>query len=161
MKAVFLAATLVAACTHPNTVNTASPQSPADESCAAIASDIELLRARFPQLVEYRTAAAMHRDCVIEYGWHIGRPTGRGGGWTAQVPDPERDGVWFYVGLYDPNGPEANDQINSQPIMPADWRIGARKVTLLVVEGADTHGIGAAVIEVLRRHGMRLGMLSP
>lgn len=142
-------AALVAACAHPTGV----PAHP-DESCGAIAADIEMLRARFPSLVEYRSGAAMRRDCVIEYGWHTHRPTGRGGGWTAEVPNPDHDGVWLYVGLYDPNGPDANDQINTQPMLP-DWRIGARKVTFLLREGADTHGLGEAVLEVLRHHGMR------
>ena len=148
MKSVVGLATLVAACTRP------SPAAPAhsDESCRTIAADLELLRPEFPALVELRASTAMKRDCVIEYGWHVGAPAGHGG-WSAQVPRPERDGVWFYVGLYDPHGAEANDQINTQPALPT-WWVGTRKVTFLISEGERARGIGDAILEVLRRHGM-------
>lgn len=154
MKLVLVLATL-AACTHPDTVSSppVAPAPSADESCAAIAAALESLRPRFPALVEFRASTAMKRDCVIEYRWHVGPPSGRGGGWTAAVPAPARDGAWFYVGLYDPHGPDANDQINTQPVLP-DWRIGTRKVTFLIREGEDTRGLGDAVLEVLRQHGM-------
>ena len=153
MKAVALAV-LLAACTHPSTPAPAQR----DESCAAIAADIELLRARFPALVEYRTGAAMKRDCAIEYGWHTHPPTGRGG-WSAAVPNPDRDGVWLYIGLFDPTSPEASDQINTQPVLP-DWHIGTRKVTFLILEGDAVRGLGDAIVDVLRHHGLREGSRS-
>lgn len=149
MKSVVVLAALVAACPHPGT----APSSDVDASCTAIAADVEALRPRFPALVEFRASSAMQRDCRIEYGFHTRHPTGRGGGWTAQVPAPDPDGVWLYIGLYDPHGPEANDQINTQPVLP-DWWVGSRKVTLLIQEGADTRGLGDAIVDVLHRHGM-------
>ena len=153
MKLVVTLATLVA-CARQD-MGTRNPVAPsqADSSCSAIAADLETLRPRFPALVEFRASTAMKRDCAIEYGWHTQRPSGRGGGWSAEVPSPDRDGVWLYVGLYDPHGPEANDQINAQPVLP-DWRIGTRRVTLLIREGDATRGLGDAIVEVLRHHGM-------
>jgi hypothetical protein len=140
-------ATCVAACGG----STAAPVSPdAPETCAAIAADIEALRPRFPALVEYRASAAQRSDCYISYGWHTS--PGHGAGWAGGVPNPDPDGVWFYIGIYDPAGPEAQSQINTQPVTP-DWRLGSRKVTFLVLEGES--GIGAAIHDVLSRHGLR------
>ena len=148
MKLVVLA-TCVAACGGP----TAPPASPdAAASCEAIATDIEGLRPRFPALVEYRASTAERRDCYISYGWHTHR--GSGAGWAGSVPNPDRDGVWFYIGIYDPAGPDAESQINTQPMTP-DRRLGSRKVMFLVLEGEAAPGVGAAILDVLSRHGMR------
>lgn len=133
----------VAACAG----STAAPRAP--DTCAAIAADIEGLRAQFPALVEYRGSTAQRRDCYISYGWHT--HPGHGAGWAGGVPNPDPDGVWFYIGIYDPASPEAQDQINTQPVTPS-WRLGSRKVTFLILEGQP--GLGAAILDVLSRHGM-------
>ncbi|MEO8554116.1 MAG: hypothetical protein ABI678_29275 [Kofleriaceae bacterium] len=128
-----------------------SPDAPT--ACASIAEDLETLRPQFPALREYRGSTAERRDCYISYGWHTHRSQG-GAGWAAGVPNPDPDGVWFYIGIYDPAGAEARSQINSQPMTP-DWRLGSRKVTFLVLEGEQASGLGAAILDVLSHHGMR------
>jgi hypothetical protein len=38
------------------------------------------------------------------------------------LPNPNPDGIWFHIGVWDPNDPaEANSQINTQPVMPPWW----------------------------------------
>jgi hypothetical protein len=146
MKALILGA---AACSAP-APTPITPTFPA--TCAAIAADLETLRPQFPALVEYRGDTAQKHACWIEYGWHTHRSTGTGG-WTSGVPNPDRDGVWFYIGIYDPNGPEASSQINTQPMTP-NWWLGDRKVMVLFLAGDDVHGLGEQVMVVLTKHGL-------
>ena len=120
-------------------------------TCRAIAADIEQLSPRFPQLASYRAASAQPRPCWIMYERHTHSPQ-QTGGWSAGVPAPDPDGVWFYIGLWDPTAPMV-DQINTQPVTP-NWWIGERRVTLLVKDGERTAPVGSALAAVLQRHGM-------
>ena len=141
----------MAACSSPPQPTPTTPVTfPA--TCAAIAADLETLRPQFPALVEYRADTAQQRPCWISYGWHTHRSTSTGG-WTAGVPNPDRDGVWFYIGIYDPKGPEASAQINTQPMTP-NWWIGDRKVMYLVLAGDGVHGLEERVMAVLTKHGL-------
>ncbi len=120
-------------------------------TCAAIADDIETLTRQYPQLREYR--AVDSKPCSISYGYHTHRAD-HAGGWSASVPNPDPDGVWFHIGVWDPKDPvESSSQINTQPVLPP-WWIGDRRVTFLILEGTQTKPIGDALITVLRRHGM-------
>lgn len=138
------------ACSSPAPTTPVAPTFPA--SCTAIAADLEALRPQFPALVEYRADTAQRRVCWIEYGWHTHKAA-QTGGWSAGVPSPDRDGVWFYIGIYDPNGPEASSQINTQPMTP-NWWVGDRKVMYLMLVGDDVHGLGDQVMAVLTKHGL-------
>ena len=69
------------------------------------------------------------------------------------MPSPDRDGVWFYIGIYDPAGPEASSQINTQPMTP-NWWLGDRKVMYLMLVGDDVHGLAEQVMAVLTKHGL-------
>jgi hypothetical protein len=119
-------------------------------TCKSIAGDIEKLTRQFPQLTSYR--AVDQHDCTIRYQHKTHKPTTRGG-WSAGVPQPDADGIWFYIGVYDPNGPEAQSQIHTQPVVP-NWWIGSRKVMFLILEGDKTTPAAGAIMKVLERHGL-------
>lgn len=132
----------------PRTTTAARPTFPA--TCNAIARDIEKLTKQYAQLANYR--AVDQRDCKISYGYRTHRPTTRGG-WSSAVPAPDPDGIWFYIGIYDPNGPDAMSQIHTQPVVP-NWWLGARKVMFLIREGDRTTKAAGAIMKVLEKHGL-------
>jgi hypothetical protein len=152
-------AVLLVACS--NASKPAEPTAPAANDypaiCKAIAEDIEALRPAYPQLTEYRADLATEQDeCKIRYQWHTHAPT-RAGGWTAGVPHPDPDGIWFYLGIWDPTDPaEASAQINTQPVLPP-WRLGTRKITFLHLEGEQTRPVAGAIVTILRARGMTDG----
>jgi hypothetical protein len=119
-------------------------------TCKSIAGDIEKLTRQFSQLANYR--AVDQKDCTIRFKHKTHAATTRGG-WSAGVPNPDADGIWFYIGIYDPNGPEAQSQIHTQPVVP-DWWIGSRKVMFLILEGDKTTPAAGAIMKVLERHGL-------
>lgn len=120
-------------------------------TCKAIAADIEKLARQYPQLINFR--AVDQRECTITYRFNTHRATTRGG-WSSGVPHPDPDGVWFYIGIYDPNGPEAHSQIHTQPIV-SNWWLGSRKVMFLILEGEKTTRAAGALLKILERHGMQ------
>ena len=123
--------------------------------CAAIAADIEALKASHAELADFDAKKAVTKaDCTIGYTFRCHKPTGRGG-WTAAVPNPDPDGIWFHIGIWDPSDPsEAMSQINTQPVIPR-WTLGGRRVTWLVLEGSATSGAARAVFRVLEKHGLK------
>ena len=132
---------------------TAVPQGPTPSfpsTCNAIADDIERITRQYPQLMGFR--ASDQRDCTIRFE-HKTHRASRTGGWAAGVPHPDADGIWFYIGIYDPNGPAAELQIHTQPGTP-NWWIGSRKVMFLILEGEKTTRAAAAIMTILERHGL-------
>lgn len=119
-------------------------------TCTSIASDIEKLTRQYAQLANYR--AVDQAECTIRFAHKTHRSTARGG-WSAGVPQPDPDGIWFYIGIYDPRGPEAQAQIHMQPVVP-DWWIGSRKVMFLILEGDKTTPAAGAIMKILERHGL-------
>ena len=120
-------------------------------TCKAIADDIEKMAREYPQLINFR--AVDQRDCAISYGYKTHRATTRGG-WSSGVPHPDPEGIWFYIGIYDPNGPDAQSQIHMQPVVP-NWWIGSRKVMFLILEGDKATPAAGAIMKVLERHGLQ------
>lgn len=119
-------------------------------TCKSIADDIEKIARQYPQLANYR--AVDQRECAIHYEHKTHEPTARGG-WSAAVPAPDPDGIWFYIGIYDPDGPEASAQIHTQPAVPS-WWLGERKVMFLILEGDKTTPAAGAIMKILERHGL-------
>ena len=137
---------VVAACGSTQIVRTP------DATCAAIAEDIEKLGHNFRQLADFDATTA-RTGCHIDYARHTHRAA-QTGGWSAGVPAPDPDGIWFHIGIWDPNDPaEAMSQINTQPDVPPRW-IGDRKVTFLILEGNDVTPVASVITAVLRRHGL-------
>ncbi len=167
---VFLPALLLAACASgppspaPSTARAdrSAPSHAAaapdlDATCRAIAADIRRLRDRFPQLADVeRARITMGRSCRISFEHRCHRAT-HAGGWSAAVPNPDPDGVWFYLGLWDESDPaEAAAQINTQPVMPLRT-LGGKRVTFLILEGKATRPLGGELLRILKRHGLREG----
>jgi hypothetical protein len=122
------------------------------EVCRAIAGDIERIGRGYPQLVDYRAVDAHieAQSCRIDYGYRTHRAT-HVGGWSAGVPNPDPDGIWFYISLWDPQSAEASSQINTQPVMPS-WWIGDRRVTFLVLEGDRNPPVRDKLFDILETH---------
>src|SRR5262245_52945003 len=79
----------------------------------AIAMDIEKLKTDFPQLRDFSAATHLHAEPPsISYAFHTHAPE-RAGGWTSGVPNPDADGIWFYIDLHNPS---SRLQIHTQPV---------------------------------------------
>ena len=122
------------------------------KSIRAIARDIEALKPQFPQLKEFsKTSSVEDGRLVIQYSYHTHRAT-HFGGWTSQVPNPDRDGVWFYIDLH---APDSTAQIDTQPAQPPIQRcLGNKVITFLILEGSDTKPLGGHISTILQHHGV-------
>ncbi|HET9952855.1 MAG TPA: hypothetical protein VFQ61_00045 [Polyangiaceae bacterium] len=123
-------------------------------SCTAIARDIDALKPNYPQLAAFDpgNVIAGNGECTISYAYRTHRSTRRGG-WVAQVPNPDPDGVWFHIGIWDPQGPGRNSQINTQPGFSV-YRLAEDNVTFLALEGAKVKPLRPELRRVLERRGM-------
>ena len=120
------------------------------EVMRAIAREIEALKPEFPQLKEFSVAGSLRLESLaVSYGYHTHQPRRRPG-WAGAVPNPNPDGIWFYIDLHDPS---SQAQIHTQPfVLPVLW-IGEKKVTFLVLEGAKTKPLGGRLNAILAKHG--------
>ena len=127
--------------------------SPAGSSCetlcAALAKEIEALKPEYPQLEAFSAVKAVS-GCSISYD-HKTHQAAQRGGWTAGFPEPNSDGIAFYINLYD--RPEQAGQADTQPVMPP-WRIGKYKVTFLLLDGDKVPTVRTPIHNRLRLLGM-------
>ncbi|MBI5528684.1 MAG: PKD domain-containing protein [Deltaproteobacteria bacterium] len=118
-----------------------------------IAREIERLKPEHPKLEKFSVAEAVRpARCEISYSHKTHRSTTRAG-WTAGFPEPDPDGIAFYVHLY--NKEEQAGQIDTQPVMPP-WHIGEWKVTFLVREGEKAPRAADLIHNRLAFLGMRV-----
>lgn len=118
-----------------------------------IAAGIERLKTRYPQLAAFSCREHCDWDrLTIEYGYRTHAPT-HSGGWTAGVPNPDDDGVWFYIDFHDP---ASQRQIHTQPVVPR-FRYRDKRVMFLMLEGSRTHSISGALVQILRDNGVATG----
>jgi hypothetical protein len=116
-----------------------------------IAESIELLKTDYPQLADFSARSHCDRGMLaIKYGYST-HPAHRLGGWTSGVPNPNKDGVWFYIDFHDPG---SQRQIHTQPIVPR-YRYKDKEVMFLILEGEQTESIRAAVSKILRDNGVQ------
>jgi len=114
-----------------------------------VARDIAKLKGDFPQLADFSLAQNLQaKELKISYGYHT-HQAGRTGGWTSGVPNPDEDGVWFYIDFHDPG---STAQIHTQP-MSAPICIGGKRVSFLSLEGARTSSLSGSIAKILKRHG--------
>ncbi len=118
-----------------------------------IAADIAALAPEHPQLADFDVSTALNvHDLTISYDYRTHRSTARGG-WTAAVPNPDPDGIWFHIDFHDP---ASQAQIHTQPVIePLAWR--DMRVMFLILEGEETRSVSGAIREILLRHGVRRG----
>lgn len=124
-------------------------------TCAAIAAEIEALSPDHPQLAGFHAdSAALEPDCRITHTYHC-HPAKHGGGWSAGVPQPDADGLWLHLGIFDPTGPAATSQLYTQPAFLPARTLHGRRVVLFVHEGSATKPLQLEILKILRRHGMQ------
>lgn len=143
---LFLAAAL-ATSTHAM----AAERLPDAETLALIASDIERLRETHPQLSEFSRQKNMNAATLsISYAYRTHQAR-RAGGWTAGVPNPNEDGIWFHIDFHDP---ASTAQIHTQPMSVAPQCLGSMRVSFLLLEGSKTASVNGPIWQILRKHGV-------
>ena len=116
-----------------------------------VSHDLAALKSNYPQLVEFsRSKATDIANLKIVYGFHTHR-VDHPGGWTASVPNPDPDGLWFYIDVHDAT---SNAQIHTQP-QNGSICFGTNRVSFLILEGPRTRPLGAAIWRILQKHGAR------
>ena len=95
-------------------------------SIEGIARDIAGLKESYPQLKDFSVAEHLHTDRhEIWYSYHTHKPVGRGG-WTSGVPNPDEDGIWFYIDFHDPRSAA---HIHTQPAVASQYCVGNMRLS--------------------------------
>lgn len=116
----------------------------------AVAREIVQLARRYPQLNLFMADTHTSADALrIVYAYRTENPRG-GGGWTASVPNPKPDGIWLFIDVHDPDSTAA---IHTQPVTPPRC-VGAKRVSFLLLDGAETRSPKDAIEAILSRHGI-------
>ena len=114
-----------------------------------VARAIALLKDDYPQLVDFNPATGSTQAATITYQFHTHAPP-QSGGWTSGVPNPDSDGLWFYIDFHDA---DSTLQIHTQP-MTAVQCLGEKRVSFLIMEGDATRRVEGAIEKILRDHGV-------
>ena len=119
----------------------------------AVAKDIVALKNIYPQLKDFSVSQNLSMgELNISYQYHTHKSE-NGAGWTAGVPNPDKDGLWFYIDFHHP---DSAAQIHNQPAkISPEYCIGEKKITFLILEGEDTQSIDGAIWEILKKHGVK------
>jgi len=117
-----------------------------------IAGQIEDLKHEFPQLKDFSKEEHTNVErLTISYGYHTHKPRHRGG-WTSGVPNPDDDGVWFYIDFHER---DSNAQIHTQPVVrPAVF--GGKNASFLILEGKNSRRLESRIWAILESNGVRL-----
>jgi hypothetical protein len=119
----------------------------------AIADDIASLHNKFPQLKDFSPESNIQlENLAIDYSYHTHRAQHRGG-WTAGVPNPDPDGVWFYINFH---SPDSTAQIDTQPVTsPERSCLGEKRITFLILEGPESKPFAGEIWSILKKRGVR------
>jgi hypothetical protein len=105
------------------------------QALQSLARDIQALGREFPQLAKFSAEKNIDLDgLVIDYQYKTHAPHHRGG-WTSGVPNPNDDGIWFYLDFHDP---DSQAQIHTQPIVTTVLPFGKKVAFMLSLEGKNT-----------------------
>jgi hypothetical protein len=66
------------------------------------------------------------------------------------VPNPNDDGVWFYIDFHDPH---STRQIHTQPMI-AKYCLGDQRLSFLILEGKKSKPVGGNIWQILQQHGV-------
>src|SRR5687768_14121637 len=144
---VITLALMLCSCAH----SPAGDAGPDAATLASIATGIEQLRGEYPQLEAFSAASNMDaRDLRIDYAHRTHQPT-HAGGRTAGIPNPDDDGLWFHLDFHEPT---SSAQIHTQPMTGPPQCLGDKRVSFLILEGANTKSVSGAIWQILRRHGV-------
>ncbi len=115
-----------------------------------IGNEISALQKNYPQLVDFSPAKHVQlKSLEISYEYKTHEPA-RAGGWTSGVPNPDPDGIWFYIDFHDP---QSTAQIHTQPIVTKGI-IGKKEVMFLILEGDNTKRLHGKIWEILKKNGV-------
>jgi hypothetical protein len=114
-----------------------------------IANDIMKLKKDYPQLADFNIKDNLHKNLLeITYDYHTHKSKFRGG-WSSCVPNPDDDGIWFYIDIHDR---DSMAQIHTQPVVP-EFQIGNKVLFMLILEGKNTKPVSAELNKILRHYG--------
>jgi hypothetical protein len=114
-----------------------------------IAHDIAKLNESYPQLADFSISKNV-KDLKVEYGYRTHKAE-RVAGWGAGVPNPDEDGIWFYIDFHEKT---SRAQINAQP-MSHPYCLGNLSLSFLILEGKKTKSVEGAIWQILKNHGVK------
>jgi hypothetical protein len=124
--------------------------SPSD-AIERIGVGIAKLKDKFPELRQFSVSQNVHSErWAIDYAYHTHTARNRAG-WAGGVPNPDDDGVWFFIDFH---RPDSQLQIDSQPVVPP-YCLGDKLVMFLILEGKKTGPVGDAVWQVVEQQGVK------
>lgn len=116
-----------------------------------IGAGIAKLKDKYPQLKNFSVSQNVNAErWVIDYEYHTHAPRGRAR-WAGAVPNPDADGVWFFIDFH---RPDSRRQIDTQPVVPP-YCFGDKLVLFLISEGEKTKSVADAVWQVLKQQGVK------
>ena len=117
-----------------------------------VSREISSLKDKYPQLQEFTMDENTDSEHLrISYDFRTHRSE-RSGGWVSGVPNPDPDGIWFYIDLHDP---DSTAQLHTQPFTGPQLAFGNKIVSFLILEGAETKSIRDEILSILKRLGAR------
>ena len=120
------------------------------EFIKSVSKEIALLKKTFPQLKEFSTDTHVDiENSKIDYSFHTHDPVPTGG-WTSGVPNPDPDGIWFYIDLHDK---DSTAQIHTQPITGISLEYMGKGICFLILEGSETQSVSGEIGSILEQNG--------
>src|SRR3989338_2495952 len=117
----------------------------------AIAQDIEKLKNELPQLKEFSVNQNLDTSrLVISYQFHTHKPE-RLVGWTGGVPNPDDDGIWFYIDFHER---DSQSQIHTQPVT-IPLSLEKKRVSFLMLQGKKTKSLESHIMNILKKNGVK------
>ena len=115
-----------------------------------IQKDLSKLGTEFPQLRDFSHAREFDPEKLsLSFSYHTHKAKHLGG-WTAGVPNPDDDGVWFYIDFHDPS---STAQIHTQTDTISRC-LGSKRVSFLILEGKNTKAVTGRINSILNKHGL-------
>ncbi len=115
-----------------------------------MAVEIESLKTQYPQLIDFNFSEDVSlKNLSISYSYKTHKSHVRAG-WRSGVPEPDEDGIWFYINFH---SPDSDAQIDTQPVMPC-MKIGEKIITFLILEGEKTSSLNGKINKILKKYGV-------
>ena len=115
-----------------------------------VAEAILQLKESHPQLAEFTIDGNADLERLrIDYAYHTRQPE-QAAGWRSGVPNPDPDGVWFYIDLHDK---DSVAQIHTQPVAGAPLQFGDKMIGFLILEGETTNAMAGELSEIMKQNG--------
>jgi len=117
-----------------------------------VSQEISELKGSYPQLKEFSIDKNTDiENLSIDYAYHT-HDSQSSGGWTSGVPNPDPDGIWFYIDLHDK---DSMAQIHTQPMTGISLHVGDKRVCFLMLQGTDTESVEGKILSILEKNGAK------